>query len=624
MEEKKQKFLEALAHGYGIIATACEAIGIGRSTYYRWYNADPEFKEKVDEITETQVDFVESKLMQSINANDTTAIIFYLKTKGKKRGYSDKTQPKTADPLPVSQTLPEPSTEEDNKKIAAKIKSKKAYIVKLLKKQGKYTAELTYQVDITAKLLVRADILGDEIMADGHQAVNVEYSRPRKFSKTTSCAALAVYDMLFGDNNAQAYVGANSYDQAKICFDEIRNIMFDIDPKEKHFRVNREKITFKDRGRDSLIQCLTANAKTKDGLFASLVIMDEYAQARNTAGKNGADLKNVLTTSMGPRREPLTIIITTASDVVDGPFAHELDGVMAVLRGEAESDTMFASIFMPDVDDAEDSPETWAKVQPHLGITVQPDYYENEYQTAQLSAENMLAFRTKLLNIFTINDEKTWFTHEKAKELLGNFCIDQVQGRPDCAVAFDLSVHDDFSAVSYTVYLSGNKKFYTHTDYYFPEGALKGHPNEQLYRLWNEKGYLIFCKGQKIDTAMITEDILRRSKLVNIIRIGYDAYKAQELTSILKSVGARNVLTPFSQTYGNFNLPVESFEMLAWSDPVKIEFNDNPINAFCLENCVIDTDNLENKKPLKVSQYRKIDGAITLLMTLGLLYTYER
>lgn len=461
--------------------------------------------------------------------------------------------------------------------------------------------------------------------ADGRRLIRTAYLFvPRKFSKTTSCAALAVYDMLFGDSNAQAYVGANSYDQAKICFDEIRKIMLDLDPRGKHFKVNREKISFKDRGRDSFIQCLTANAKTKDGLYASLVIMDEYAQARNTAGKNGADLKNVLTTSMGPRREPLTVVITTASDVVDGPFAHELEGVLSVLRGEKESDTMFASIFMPDVDDAEDSPETWAKVQPHLGITVQPDYYENEWQTAQLSAENMLAFRTKLLNIFTINDEKTWFTHEKAQELMGDFCIDRVQGRPDCAVAFDLSVHDDFSAVSYTVYSSDTKKFYTHTDYYFPEGALKGHPNEQLYRLWNEKGYLIFCQGQKIDTAMITEDILRRSKLVNIIRIGYDAYKAQELTSILKSVGAKNVLTPFSQTYGSFNLPVESFEMLAWSDPAKIEFNDNPINAFCLENCVIDTDNLENKKPLKVSQYRKIDGAITMLMTLGLLYTFER
>lgn len=461
--------------------------------------------------------------------------------------------------------------------------------------------------------------------SDGRRLIRTAYLFvPRKFSKTTSCAAMAVYDMLFGDNNAQAYVGANSYDQAKICFDEIRNIMFDIDPREKHFKVNREKITFKDHGRDSLIQCLTANAKTKDGLFASLVIMDEYAQARNTAGRNGADLKNVLTTSMGPRREPLTIVITTASEVVDGPFAHELEGVMAVLRGEAESDTMFASLFMPDVDDKEDDPKTWAKVQPHLGITVQSDYYENEWQSAQLSAENMLAFRTKLLNVFTINDEKTWFSHEKAQELVGNFSIDNVQGRPDCAVAFDLSVHDDFSAVSYTVYLSTSKSFYTHTDYYFPEGALHKHPNEQLYRLWHEKGYLKLCKGKKIDTALITEDILRRSKLVNIVRIGYDAYKAQELTSILKSVGARNVLTPFSQTYGNFNLPVESFEMLAWSEPPKIMMNNNPINISCLENCVIDTDNLENKKPIKLSQYRKIDGTITMLMTLGLLYTYER
>ena len=317
---------------------------------------------------------------------------------------------------------------------------------------------------------------------------------PRKFSKTTSAASLAVYDLLFGDNNAQAYVGANSYEQAKICFDEIRAIMRDIDPGEKHFRVNREKITFKDRGRDSLIRCLTANAKTQDGLHASLVIMDEYAQARNTAGKNGADLKNVLTSSMGPRREPLTVIITTASDVTDGPFAHELEGVKKVLRGEAENDTVFAALFMPDVDDEESDPATWRKVQPHLGITVQPDFYEKEWADAQLSAENMLTFRTKMLNIFAINEEKAWFSYEKARELAGDFDIDAVGGHPDCAVAFDLSVHDDFSAVTYTLYSSASKRFYSHTDYYFPQGALKGHPNEQLYRLWHEAGHLKLCQ----------------------------------------------------------------------------------------------------------------------------------
>ncbi len=461
--------------------------------------------------------------------------------------------------------------------------------------------------------------------SDGRRLVRTAYIFvPRKFSKTTSAASLAVYDMLFGDSNAQAYVGANSYNQAKICFDEIRAIMRGIDPGERHFRVNREKISFLDKGKDSFIECLTANAKTKDGLNASLVIMDEYSQARNTAGRNGADLKNVLTSSMGARKEPLTVIITTASEVVDGPFAHELDGVKMVLRGEEENDTVFASLFMPDAGDREDDPRTWAKVQPHLGVTVQPDFYEKEYRQAKLSAENMMAFRTKMLNVFAVNEDKSWFSYDKVQELAGDFDIDRVQNHPECAVAFDLSVHDDFSAVSYTLYSRETKRFYAHTDYYFPEGALDGHPNEQLYREWHSAGWLRLCKGNRIDVQQIAEDILRRSDKVRIIRIGYDAWKSQELVNILSSIGAKGVLTPFSQTYGNFNLPVEALEMLAYADPPGITINRNPINAFCLLNCVIDTDRLENKKPMKISRYRKIDGAITLLMTIGLLYSYER
>lgn len=445
---------------------------------------------------------------------------------------------------------------------------------------------------------------------------------PRKFSKTTSAASLAVYDMLFGDNNAQAYVGANSYEQAKVCFDEIRAIMRDIDPGERHFRVNREKITFKDNGRDSLIRCLTANAKTQDGLFASLVIMDEYSQARNTAGKNGADLKNVLTTSMGPRREPLTIIITTASEVVDGPFAHELEGVMKVMRGEMDDDSMFASLFLPDADDREGDPHTWAKVQPHLGITVQADFYEREWTKAQLSAENMLAFRTKLLNIFCINSQKTWFDYDTAKSLLGDFDIDKVKGNPECTVAFDLSVHDDFSAVTYLIWVRESFHFYAHTDYYFPEGALSGHPNEQLYRLWHNEGHLHLCKGNRIDVRQIAEDIIQRAKKLTIVRIGYDAWKAQDLVNLLASIGGKGALVPYSQTYGSFNKPVECLEMAVYCNPPQITLNDNPINTFCLSNCVIDEDHLENKKPVKISQYRKIDGAITLLMALGLRYDY--
>jgi len=285
---------------------------------------------------------------------------------------------------------------------------------------------------------------------------------------------------------------------------------------------------------------------------------------------------------------------------------------------------VFASLFMPDIDDREDDPHTWAKVQPHLGITVQRDAYQWQYEQAQLSAEDMLAFRTKLLNIFTINAERTWFTYEQARALLGDFDIDRADGHPDTAVAFDLSVHDDFSAVTYMYYERRGKRFYAHTDYYFPEGALAGHPNEQLYRLWHAQGHLRLCGGNRIDVRRIADDIIDRSKRLRIIRIGYDAWKAKDLVNILASAGAQGVLKPYSQTYGSFNLPVESFEMMAYDDPPRITLNNNPINAYCLTNCVIDMDNLENKKPLKVSHYRKIDGTITQLMALGLLSSYER
>ncbi len=181
MNDKKKMFLEALATSYGIIAPACKAVDVGRSTYYRWRDEDAEFREKADEIMEVQVDFVESKLMKQIDSGDTSSIIFYLKTKGKHRGYNEKALPKPQETPPRTAALP-PRTSEDEakagrKRIEGKIRSKKTYIVKLLKQQGKYTEELAYQVDITAKLLVRADLLGDEILSDGHKAVNVEYSR---------------------------------------------------------------------------------------------------------------------------------------------------------------------------------------------------------------------------------------------------------------------------------------------------------------------------------------------------------------------------------------------------------------------------------------------------------------
>ena len=444
---------------------------------------------------------------------------------------------------------------------------------------------------------------------------------PRKFSKTTSAASMACYDLLFGDNNSQAYVGANSYQQAKICFDEIREIMRGLDPKTNHIRINREKIMFIDGNRNSFAQCLTSNAKTQDGLNASLVIMDEYAQARNTASANGADLKNTLTSSMGARGEPLTVIITTASDVVDGPFRHELDGAKAVLRDEIENDSIFASIFEPDADDSIEDPRTWRKVQPHIGITVQEDYYEKAFAEAQISAENMMVFKTKLLNIFTLNEQKQWIESRIIKDATKPIPIERLE-RLQGMVAIDLSEKDDFTAVALVCYDKNTKKYYCKVKYFFPKGAIANHPNRKIYEEWSKQGHLHLTNGDVIDYKEVVGHIQDISKHVTILNIGYDQWKSREVINMLESIGAKDILKPVGQTYGNFTAPVGSFEHGISTDRIVID--DNPINLYCFNNCVIDYDKLENCKPLKRSQYEKIDGAITILMCFRLIIDYIR
>lgn len=441
---------------------------------------------------------------------------------------------------------------------------------------------------------------------------------PRKYSKTTSVASLAIYDLLFGDANAQAYVAANSYDQAQICFGEIKNILKSLDKRFKNFKINREQVFSKRRGRTSFARCLASNPDKLDGLNASTVILDEFSQA------DSAELKNVLTSSMGARVNPMTIVITTASDKLESPFVNMLNSYKAVLRGEVENDSIFAHIFEPDVNDAEDDPHTWAKVQPHLGITVQADYYENEYRKAQMTAEDMLTFRTKLLNLFVQDEAKVWFTSGEIEAM----CKDDndlktLKNRPDAMVAVDLSVCDDFSSVSYNIYLPEIKMFHIHNDYYFPRKMLISHPNRELYERWAADGYLRLCDGNVIDYRMIVNDINARNReSVRILNIGYDPYKSMEFVNMMGASGAKKVLQPIKQTYGTFTSPVESFEIAARTG--RVTFNYNPINWYCFGNAVIDEDRLENRKPIKKSQNAKIDGAVTAVMTFYLYNNFRK
>lgn len=86
-EKQKKDVLKALKNTMGNVSLSCEKVGISRFAFYKWRDEDLEFNREVEEINERTLDFVESKLMQGIQDGNARMIIFFLSTKGRKRGY---------------------------------------------------------------------------------------------------------------------------------------------------------------------------------------------------------------------------------------------------------------------------------------------------------------------------------------------------------------------------------------------------------------------------------------------------------------------------------------------------------------------------------------------------------
>lgn len=74
------------------ITQTCTALGISRKTFYEWKEKKKKLDEGLKEVDESILDWAESKLVEHINNNDLQALIFFLRTKGKKRGYVEKTE----------------------------------------------------------------------------------------------------------------------------------------------------------------------------------------------------------------------------------------------------------------------------------------------------------------------------------------------------------------------------------------------------------------------------------------------------------------------------------------------------------------------------------------------------
>jgi len=95
MSQKRERYtiadvIDALEQTQGYVSKAADFLGCTTKTIYNYRDRHEDVAQAWIDIKERRHDFVEDRLLQRIKSEDTTAIIFYLKTQAKQRGYIER------------------------------------------------------------------------------------------------------------------------------------------------------------------------------------------------------------------------------------------------------------------------------------------------------------------------------------------------------------------------------------------------------------------------------------------------------------------------------------------------------------------------------------------------------
>jgi len=99
--QRKEKLIQSIKENKGLLTLAAAKAGVKYWTLWKYSKEFPEIREAVDEAKESMLDFAEGKLYQAISEGNMTAIIFFLKTKGKSRGFIERAELTGAEGMPL-------------------------------------------------------------------------------------------------------------------------------------------------------------------------------------------------------------------------------------------------------------------------------------------------------------------------------------------------------------------------------------------------------------------------------------------------------------------------------------------------------------------------------------------
>ena len=480
---------------------------------------------------------------------------------------------------------------------------------------------------------------------------------PRKTAKTQLSAFIQFWYFMSGDENAECYCCANASDQAKILFSRTRELIHQMDPKERRIRFTASQVNWKPgQFRTASLTALSAGGKTKDGLFAQLCSADEYGSAQYINGASDmGKLVSVVESSMGPRREPMTFISTTAGIIQTGPFIDKLFGIRSLLMEELDpeaphelaDDRQMCLLLEPDEWEQQDeqllmtSKEVRRKVNPMLGIIVQHSFYDDEVAKARQNPEKKNEVISKLLNVYHAATIQEWIKPEEVRELQCEMRIDDCTKDKGWVVftGLDFSQGDDLHTAAY---LAARKhpcgrgtEYFADCDVWVKESTAEKSAISPLYTQWNKDGWLHYSPGKVFEPSLYIQrldELLKKG--VQFMYWGYDKYQSKDPINALKAFLQSNmgVVNPdpyiqvVSQLNSEFNGPTDNLVKIMFTKPIQaMSFSNSPLWPFCFGNAVLDVDGRGNKRPVKRAQTDscKIDPVQAIIMALDLYERYE-
>lgn len=428
----------------------------------------------------------------------------------------------------------------------------------------------------------------------------------RKGGKTALIAALAMYYFIAdGEDGAEVDIAANNYEQAKICYDFIRQFCKQLDPREKDLKIYRGGVELECNA--SKINVFSADASGKDGFNASVGIIDEFHAAKTTA------MRDIIKSSMGMRRNPMLLTITSAGFDKTLPCYKLRQTCEEILNGIKEDDSQFAMIFGLDEGDDWTDEKNWIKSNPNLGQTVTTKYLREQVRSAINNPTEETSVRTKNLGEW-LSTSNVWIPDQYLLKAFDKVNIDDFDPR-SCTLfgGVDLASTGDLACVSLLFTSSRDPKLHFKNFYYLPESALQTSPNREMYKYWQRTGQLTVTPGNVADYDYILTDLLKIRKRFVIRTLGIDAWNASQFSINCTENGLPT--TPISQSMSNLNRPTKELERLIKMG-TDIVIDNNEITLFCFRNSTPKYDWNENLKITKTAYENKIDGVVAIIMAL--------